>query len=693
MIRPVLSLGTALALAAILAPLPATAQGTVPAPTPPPSAPTASEPAAPAPSPTLNPADVTLPTVDLTDMQPAARQRVESMRDGILELLARDQPQAHDIGQVMGFYGQVLHALDRIDEAMEAYTQARALVPADPRWAYYLALARQGRGELEEAVTGYRTFLELAPQPLPAAHLRLGDALLQLGRLDEAQAAFRTAGELATPETAAQIGGAAFYGLGRIAAERGENEVAAELLRRALALQPTATVIHYPLAQAYRALEREELARYHLSLQGDREISFPDPLGVVLVGVEKGVALEVARDLAAADDFSETDFLGFVGAQIGNAAAGALEPMTGLIAESREAGTSPLVLARLQAALGSLQARAGDDEAATASFEAALAGDSSLVETRLRLGSSLARLGRFADALTSFDQVLAHRPAVSEATAAEARIQRGSVRANLGQLDEARADLEAAVVADPANAEAQLRLGSVLLAQGEEEAARAALGRAAEAATVPRLAAEAHTTLAEIFRRGGDAASAAASYARALDRDPRHTPAISGFASLLGQVGRYRDSATLYRRLQEEQPENRMARMGEVTALVLAGDDAAARQRMEQNLTRHPDDLNLRDVLARHLAAASDPAVRDGERAVQLATALYEEVPTPESMETLAMAHAQAGDFAAAVEWQQRLLETVAGQVDAENEVRMRANLERYRGRQSCCAEMGTGGS
>jgi len=645
--------------------------------------------AAPAPSATIDPDDVTLPAADLSQMQPAARQRVQELRDGVLQVLSRQAPTAADVGQVLGFYGQVLHALDQPEPAIQAYEQARALIPGDPRWTYYLGLANQGQGDLETAVSDYRAFEEASPRPLPAAKLRLGDALVQLGRLEEAEVAFREASSMAEADQGPTIGAAVLYGLGRIAVERGRHQDAAELFDRALSLQPTATVIHYPLAQAYRALEREELARYHLSLQGEDEVAYPDPLAGVLGGIAKTVALEVARDLAAAEDFDEADFLGFVGAQIGGAAAAsAIEPMTGLLAQARESGTPAVQVGRLEAALGSIQARAGDDEAAVASFRSALAADSDLVQTRLHLGNALARLGEFAEALEAYDQVLS-RPGIASDTAAQARIQRGSVRANLGQLDEARADLEAALEADPASAEAHLRLGGVLLAQGDVEAARASLGRAAETATVPRLEAQAHATLAGLSRSAGDFQAAAASFARALDADPRYVEAMSGFASLLGQAGRYREAAALYRRLLAEQPENRVARMGEITALVLAGADAEARQRMEAGLARYPGDLDMRDVLARHLAAADDVSVRDGQRAVQLAQSLYDEVPTPESMETLAMAHAQAGDFAAAVEWQQRLLDTVTGQIDAGNESRMRANLRRYRNGQSCCAGIG----
>ncbi len=617
-----------------------------------------------------DPASIDVPRPDLSAMQPVVRRRIEEVQAGIAELLAQPEPPRRDVGQALGFLGQALHALDLPGPAVAAYQQARELVPGDPRWSYLLGLAHHGLGDPEAAAAEYRRFLAASPQPLPAARVRLGEALLQLGRVEEAEAAFRQAGE-AAPE---EVGAAALFGLGRAAAERGDAQAAADMLVRVLEMQPQASVVHYALAQAYRALEREPLARYHLALQGDREVAFSDPLAATLGTIAKSVALEVVRDLAVAEGFGETDFLGFVTSQLGEAAAGAVEPLRTLAGQRREAGAPAVELGRLDAALGVLLVRAGDDAAAIEAFERALAGDPELVDARLLLGNALARGGRFAEALERYDQVLARRP-----DSLQARVQRGSVRANLGQLDEARTDLEAAVAADPESAEAQLRLGGVLLSLGEVEPGRQALAKAAELAASPRMTAEALTVLADLARRGGELEAAASSYAEALDADPRFRPALSGLAGLLGQAGRYRESATLYRRMVEETPDDRVARLGEITALVLAGADAAACERMEAAVAHDPDDLNYRDVLARHLAAAGDPAVRDGERAVRLAQTLYAEVPTPESMETLAMAHAQAGDFTQAVEWQQRLLDEFGDRIDEGNLARLRAALERYR--------------
>jgi len=100
-----------------------------------------------------------------------------------------------------------------------------------------------------------------------------------------------------------------------------------------------------------------------------------------------------------------------------------------------------------------------------------------------------------------------------------------------------------------------------------------------------------------------------------------------------------------------------------------------------------PDELRIKDILARHLAACPDPSVRDGVRAEQLALEVYDRLPSAESMETLAMAYAQSGRFPKAVEWQERLLAGAREQAGESTVSRLEGNLVRYREGKACCVE------
>ena len=62
-------------------------------------------------------------------------------------------------------------------------------------------------------------------------------------------------------------------------------------------------------------------------------------------------------------------------------------------------------------------------------------------------------------------------------------------------------------------------------------------------------------------------------------------------------------------------------------------------------------------LLARLLATASEPEVRDGDRAVTMARELLRLRPGPDVAETLAMALAETGDFEQAVQLQEQVVQ------------------------------------
>ena len=93
---------------------------------------------------------------------------------------------------------------------------------------------------------------------------------------------------------------------------------------------------------------------------------------------------------------------------------------------------------------------------------------------------------------------------------------------------------------------------------------------------------------------------------------------------------------------------------------------------------RHPWEPAFPIALARLLAAAPDDTLRDGPRALALAEALAGRLRTTAVAETMAMAHAELGQVAGAVEWQ-RLAMSVAAEAGQSAAVqRMSANLARY---------------
>jgi tetratricopeptide (TPR) repeat protein len=361
-------------------------------------------------------------------------------------------------------------------------------------------------------------------------------------------------------------------------------------------------------------------------------------------------SFEAVREMAASAgaDFDEQRFVDFVVAELGptpgavdrlRAALGAVERQTPAPGRAQER-------ARLRLGAGVLLLGEGRGEGAIDELAAAVELDPGLRLARMQLAGALAQRGRYEEAIAHFDRLLADHP-----DDAAALTRRAASRLRLGDERRARADLERAVAV--------------------------AADAAAEAA--------ARTVLANLDLTQGRLEPAAEHYRLALAADPDHRDALRGHGLLLGRQGRFREAAATLGRLASLEPHDAAIREAEASALILAGDEAAARRRLEAAAAEIPGDPRLAARLARLLAAASDRSLRDGARAVELALALFAVEPTADTVETLAMAYAEAGDRAQAVVWQRRLL--AAEGASAADRARRQRNLELYEAGRTCCAD------
>ncbi len=242
----------------------------------------------------------------------------------------------------------------------------------------------------------------------------------------------------------------------------------------------------------------------------------------------------------------------------------------------------------------------------------------------------------------------AFRAAVaSEPDSVAARVNLGTVLSRLGDAAGAVLQFRAALELEPDNPTARFNLGSLLASQGHFESAIAEL---AEATRLEPGDAGIRVALAGVRGRAGDWQGALADYRQARDLDPRSEAALLGEAESLLRLGRG----------------------GEAKAVLEWGHEQA------------PTRGGIVYSLARLLAAAPDPALRDGERAVELARRVWEAAPSPGHADTLALALGEAGRCAEAAE----VLEEAAGLAEeagaGELAAALRQGVERYSGKESC---------
>ena len=250
---------------------------------------------------------------------------------------------------------------------------------------------------------------------------------------------------------------------------------------------------------------------------------------------------------------------------------------------------------------------------------------------------------------------------------------RGLDAAAVGDWPEALARFRQALAAAPGDPMLNWYLGMALHLSGDDD--ETAVAYLAEAARLdPALTGRVQLTIGAVRDAGGRVDEAIGHYTLAASEAPAGGEAHFRLAEALRRSGRGAASLAYY----EQVPDRRDARFGEVLALASLGRYRDAHDRLAAGVERHPWEPAFPIALARLLAAAPDDTLRDGPRALALAEALAGRLRTTAVAETMAMAHAELGQFAGAVEWQ-RLAMSVAAEAGQSAAVqRMSANLARY---------------
>ena len=250
---------------------------------------------------------IPVPDPDLSAAERLIREQLEEEQSRLRAKTESQGVSDSARADAFGNMGKLYHTYEFWEAAQACYRNARILMPQDFRWAYLLGRVYESHGEQQKAVEHYQQAARIEPDDL-ATLLRLAEVQLGLNRPDLADPLFQKAiSRDPYPSSAA-----ALVGRGKIALSRGDPDQAIEYLEAAIAMQPQANSIHYPLAMAHRQLGDLEKARAHLQKRGSEQPGFPDPLMEELRELKTGkhffwslgtVALADGRFAEAAEAF------------------------------------------------------------------------------------------------------------------------------------------------------------------------------------------------------------------------------------------------------------------------------------------------------------------------------------------------------------------------------------------------------
>jgi Flp pilus assembly protein TadD len=169
----------------------------------------------------------------------------------------------------------------------------------------------------------------------------------------------------------------------------------------------------------------------------------------------------------------------------------------------------------------------------------------------------------------------------------------------------------------------------------------------------------------------------------ALRLSPQETGVAEVLVGALLRLGRDVEAIETFSRASSYRPEDEASLVA--LSIVLADRerfrDAIAA--LEDGHRRFPDRIATATTLARLLSSSPDVSLRDGKRALEIATAVNDTEPAPAHGETIALALAELGRCREALDWMKRAIASAEREKNSAEATRLRGELTKYQG-QSC---------
>jgi predicted O-linked N-acetylglucosamine transferase (SPINDLY family)/peptidoglycan/xylan/chitin deacetylase (PgdA/CDA1 family) len=308
--------------------------------------------------------------------------------------------------------------------------------------------------------------------------------------------------------------GATHY-LGVIAHQQGDNDIATDLIGRAIALNPSAAPAH-------------------------------NSLGIVLQ--DKGLtdhAVAAYRDaISLRPTYAEAY------CNLGSALGEMGQADQAITACQRAIALKP-GYATANSNLGNAFKDAGRIDEAVAAYRAAVAARPNFPEAHNNLGCALAGKKQFDEAIAAYRQAIALRPSY-----AEAHGNLGNVLRETGRLDDAIAAYRHAIAIRPTHSGYHSCLAAVLSDKGRLDEAIAAYH---QAIALGANHVETHNDLGNALERRGRLDEAIAAYRRAIAINPNSSEAYSNLGSALKGIGQLDEAIAAYRHSMDLKPDSNIA--------------------------------------------------------------------------------------------------------------------------------------
>jgi len=255
-------------------------------------------------------------------------------------------------------------------------------------------------------------------------------------------------------------------------------------------------------------------------------------------------------------------------------------------------------------------------------------------------------------------------------------VKRGHAYADRKEYEKAFEQYDTALAIDPDLAEAHYGRGNIFKEQGKLDEALAEYN---ETIRLEPRAEPTYVNRGVVHQLKGEIDKAVADYTEAIRlTHPRVEAAYRNRGVAYISLGRYADAIADLDEAIRRKPDFIDAYIDRARALNAVGQSEKALLDYETVLRIGGDDARTFNLLAWMLAVNPAPSVRNGPKAISLATKACElaQWTNPAFLDTLAAAYAEAGNFAEAIRWQEKTLAMIAPA--DPNTSGMRERLELY---------------